>query len=324
VATYEKGAVNGIYDLAGNVWEWTSSPYMPYEKYKPLKIKTKGRRSVLRVEAGFDPNMRVLVSGSFKQSKDGVRIPTRMPTARNQSAEALGFRVAASTVPGLDLAQELIKNTLDFRAMPGDIEFLERASLVKQRWITSPGSVKVDGYRVITGHEQMLLCPVAKIEVNNKSSLEKLSITEPVRIGFLSLSKTLAEPLLDGGTYILGWRAANKLPNLEKDETAPDWTRVDGFVAEADNYFLYSIDGTPQVAFPAPPVIQGRLQPGSIKLEPYVPPKETEVDEDAPPPPPPVETLRYSFTVAGKRKTSSFRFDLPIKLRPGTIDASWQ
>jgi formylglycine-generating enzyme required for sulfatase activity len=326
VASFEQGAVNGIYDLAGNVWEWTSSPYTPFKKYRPLKIKTKSgkRRSELHVEAGFDPNLRVLVSGSFKQTRDGVRIPTRMPTSRDQSAEALGFRVASSRSPSLDLASELIKNTIDFRVLPqDDVNFIEQAALVKQRWTTAAGSVKAAGYKVITGHEKMLYCPVTKIAVSNKKSLENLSINAPIIIGFLSLSKPMADPLLDGGTYLLGWRAAGKLPKLETDEPIPAWSLVDGFQPEVDVYFLYSVDGTPQVAFPSPPVAEQRMRPGTVNLEPYVEPDLSQFDEENPPPPP-LDTLRYTFTIPSKKRSKGFWFDLPIKLEPGTVDTSWK
>jgi len=324
VASYEDGAVNGIYDLAGNVWEWTSSPYTAFKKYEPLKIKTRSGNKKIekRVEAGFDPNMRVLVSGSFKQAQDGCRIPTRMPTGRNQSAEALGFRVASSKTPGLDVAQDLLKDEVQFRALPEDTEFLDRATLIKQRWMTEPGSVEAGGYEVISGYERMLFLPVAKIEQRDLNSLIKLTLQEPIVVGVLSLSKTIAEPLLDGGTYYVYYRAANKLPKLEKEEEAPAWSQVDGFDETKNLYFLYTADGTPQVAFEAvvAPLTQ-RMSPGSVKLEPYVPPEK--IDEDNPPPPP-RDTLRFQFTVQSKKKRDGFLFDLPILLQPGDVDDTWK
>ena len=324
VASYEKGAVNGIYDLAGNVWEWTSSPYTAFKKYQPLKIKTRSGNKKIekRVEAGFDPNMRVLVSGSFKQAQDGCRIPTRMPTGRNQSAEALGFRVAASKAPGLDVALDILEDEVQFRVLPEDTEFIERATLIKQHWLTESGSVEAGGYDVISGYERMLFTPVAKIDQRDLNSLIKLTIQEPIVVGFLSLSKTLAEPLLDGGTYYVYYRAANKLPKLEKGEAAPAWSQVDGFDETKDLYFLHTTDGTPQVAFEAsaPPRMQ-RMSPGSVKLEPYVPPEK--IDEDNPPPPP-RDTLRFQFTVQSKKTRDGFLFDLPILLRPGDVDDTWR
>ncbi len=324
VASFEQGAVNGVYDLAGNVWEWTSSPYTAYAKYAPIKIKKKtGRKKTeKRIEAGFDPNMRVLVSGSFKQAKDGVRIPTRMPTGRGQSAEALGFRVASSKAPGFDVAVDLLYDAIDYRVLPQNTEFLERATLIKQRWTTETGSANAPGYGIVTGYERMLFTPVDKIDQGSLANLFKRTIGEPIVVGFLSLSKTLAAPLLDGGTYIVFYRAANKLPKLDKDESAPDWSLVDGFDETRDNYFLYTPDGTPQAAFAAQVPAFGRMAPGAVALEPYVPPEKIDKDN---PPPPPVDTLRFTFTIQStKKKRDGFKFDLPIRLRVGDVDLSWQ
>src|SRR6185295_9407944 len=110
VGSYPAGSTNGFFDLAGNVWEWTSSPFEPYPGYQPLHVK-KGKRTVDGL-APFDPEQRVIVGGSFQMDQIGVRVSTRMNADRSQSTNAIGFRCAASPRPGTDAAGALFEQVL--------------------------------------------------------------------------------------------------------------------------------------------------------------------------------------------------------------------
>jgi formylglycine-generating enzyme required for sulfatase activity len=83
---YLRGASpHGVLDMAGNVWEWTSSAYQRYP-YQPKD----GREDL-----GFD-NPRVVRGGSYNHSDWNVRCADRQwfsPTARDVY---IGFRVAES------------------------------------------------------------------------------------------------------------------------------------------------------------------------------------------------------------------------------------
>ena len=330
VGSFGDGAVNGVYDLVGNVWEWTASPYTAFKKYKPIKIKTKdsgGRRHEIMVAAGFDPNMRVLVSGSFKQSKDGLRVTTRQPTGRSQSAEALGFRVACSKLPGLDVTNTLLSDVIDFRVLPQGIEFTPRAALGKQRWISRAGKVELPGYAVIEGHERVLFCPTSVLPFSG--DLAKQTLEAPLVIGFVTLSHPLAKPELDASTYIVSWRGKGKIPKevleAEPGDTIP-FHKVGGFDAEADCFFLSTNDGTPQIAFPSSGATYEKLKPGALALEPYVAPTAAEqkkIDKGELPAPPPFDTLRFGFTIPSKSSSKGFAFSLPLMVKRGLIDASW-
>src|SRR6185503_12496302 len=110
VGSFPDGAVGGVHDLVGNVWEWTSSPFDPYPGYKPLRVELKDR--VVEAFGPFSSEQRVVVGGSFQMDKAGVRLAIRKYTDATQATSALGFRCAASTSPGLDAAQWIVNQDL--------------------------------------------------------------------------------------------------------------------------------------------------------------------------------------------------------------------
>jgi formylglycine-generating enzyme required for sulfatase activity len=90
VGRYPAGASPyGAYDMAGNVWEWTSTLFQPY----PYDAED-GR------EDATASGNRTLRGGSWDVQRGRVRAPVRADFAPDNSFNSVGFRVVRSVSPG--------------------------------------------------------------------------------------------------------------------------------------------------------------------------------------------------------------------------------
>ena len=88
VGSYPVGA-NGLYDMAGNVWEWTSTQYQDY----PYDADD-GR------EEQSGDSRRTLRGGSFYYSDNSVRCANRDWVGPNNDNDSSGFRIVVVESPG--------------------------------------------------------------------------------------------------------------------------------------------------------------------------------------------------------------------------------
>ncbi len=330
------GMANGCYDLVGNVWEWTESPFERFPGFRKLRIETGevvGR--ILEPPVSWDSNGRVLVGGSFQQNEVGMRIAVRMFADRIQSTDALGFRCAASVPRGLDAARALLRGDVDLGLLPGKVELDPGGAVILDAWHSEPGALggetgRIPGYAVITGYERVLFVPVTHLPANSSNELrDRTASEEPVPIGLLSIDRPLMDPALEPGTYYVAFRAGGESPDeiITESEDEPlakpvvPSTEAFGFDQEKDQYIFYDLDGMPLVALTAERRVRYDKMRGlaTITVEPWEPPKK--IDEDNPPIP--MDTLRFRVMVAGKSGSKGFHFDMPLKIEPDSIDESW-
>jgi len=225
IGSYPAGTTSdGVVDLVGNVWEWTSSPYVAYPRFKPNEYRfgTGRNRQEIKPAPEWDANRRVAVLGCYQSSRWVGRCTTRRPTDRIQLTNALGFRTAATPKACVDVATTIERfDVRNSPANPGGIAFAPAQAFGMDRWDSVPGSEGAPtGYSVITNYEYMLFTPIEQLpgKVSSMTDVEKASLIEPIYLGFLSSSVALENPELAPGTYLVAFRAKGKKKVLETPE----------------------------------------------------------------------------------------------------------
>jgi len=223
VGSFPAGATeNGIFDLAGNVWEWTSSRFNSYPGWAHKKYtygKGKNKETIDTIPP-WNPDWRVVKGGSQQNSRFYARCTTRGGFERYQKASALGFRCAASTKPGLDFARsrldEIPREVRPLTA-EGPVEFDTGQVIAKDRWHFTDGAAKIPGYAVITGYDYILFTPADRIPTSGIADVRKgTQEDELFYLGFLSTNQEIVEPALPPGTYIVALRGMGPVPERKE------------------------------------------------------------------------------------------------------------
>lgn len=339
VGSFPGGAVDGIYDLSGNVWEWTSSPFVPYPKYKDLEIEV-GRGKSTRIIHGittWDANQRVVVGGSFQNGILPQRLTTRRPTDRDQATEGVGFRCAASAIGGLDMAETVMSEDYPAQLRPLDVEYDTSKVLAMDLWDAEPGSAKLENYAIVKGYDFVMMVPTVGVEAVSVKGLRELGVEKgPVHMGVISMTRPTLEPELSAGTYIVAFRGAGEVvvappaddgtEGQEAGDEAPSTTPLpEGFDPSKDAFIFYSPSGEPVDWMEAPEIKYVRPQQPQILIG-----EGTRdvpgVDEEGEPivvqEPVTQVTLKQNTWVRVSNK--GFNYGLVLKFAPGTVTNDWR
>ncbi len=351
VGSFPDGASeDGALDLAGNVWEWTSSPFDQYPKfeYKPMKVGKGRETNTLDNPPNFNRDFRVLVGGSIQNSRFVARCTTRAGFDRTQITNSLGFRCASTPLPGLDMSRTLmgeiprsIRPVSDDEKI-GTFQYLPEETVAMDRWITEPGKATAPGYALIKDYEYVIVTPTEYVVANSAAEVRKFSLTEMLApLGFLSTNQALAEPALPAGTYLLSFRGEGKTKKKrsarqaeEEDETAEEEAQEEndspellqeliGLDPKVDNVVFFDMTGTPVACMPIEVVDWGNPSKSSLAkvMKELVIPAENKKDD------PTIiqqEWLEVRLFIPGHNSRKGFRLHLPLRFEDGVLDGDWR
>ncbi len=248
VGSYPGGAVGGVFDLSGNVWEWTASAVEAYPGYKDLRFEVgpPNRKQKLDGIATFNANQRVVVGGCYQTSEITCRATTRRPADPWQTADSMGFRCASTPAPGVDAANTVLTNVYPRADWPEHSKFDATKCAGMDRWKSSAGSAKVagqagkpaaamPGYAVVEAHDYVVLAPAVDIETITVKGLGEIDRTTKIaHLGVYSSSIDAVDPKLPKGTYLVSYRAAGRLVEAASPAPGEEAGKAEGEKKPAD------------------------------------------------------------------------------------------
>ncbi|MBI4882374.1 MAG: sigma-70 family RNA polymerase sigma factor [Planctomycetes bacterium] len=179
----------GVLDMAGNVWEWTSSRYEEYPGYEDIRVSTKhwgGMPGEFSAAEFFSSTRRVIRGGAFNSEGTALLGAVRQYAEQSTWFNTLGFRCARCARPGLDAARAIDTANADHWALSEASIDPDSVLAFEQTWRDEPGAITA--FRRVSFAS--LLGPVG------------LYAARPV-LGVLSTSEDLLEPRAQAGDYVV-------------------------------------------------------------------------------------------------------------------------
>jgi len=208
------GSPFGVLDMAGNVWEWTSSPYVGYEGYEDIKIKTrytKGRAEKYSATALFNAQKLVIRGGSWQNPKTALISALRQPADATTWNTTVGFRCAKSAQAGIDVLADSMA-AVGRHYFKGYELDLSAAQVVEV--------TEYDDTNAVTSHRGIMFAPIKSWK--SLATVQKQSLKDPVVAGLLYTSEEIIVPRLSPGAYWVAYQAADKRVDVPKDATFPE------------------------------------------------------------------------------------------------------
>ena len=356
VGSYPDGATeDGIYDLSGNAWEWTTTKFSPYDGYKKQTFKFgRGRSSVeVRANAKWDLNKRVAVGGSILTPRHICRVTTRRGTERFEKTSAMGFRCASSPTAGLDRSVVIlddIPNEYRPSTEDGPVSYSPELVVAMDRWTTTPGGSEREGialpnstkisselpaeYAVITGYSFIGFIPAERLKTASVTDLRKISLSDDlVHLGVFSTDQEVIDPPIGAGTWMVAFRGAGTPPKTSIKEDESEGATDVALLSQreqaelaleldttVDSLIFFDSLGKPVASAPVDRLAWENPKKPTIEAVDRVFTKLNEEDEE-------VEYTErwleiYPF-VSGKGRKGA-RFVLGLRFADGVVDGDWR
>lgn len=200
----------GLLDMSGNVWEWTDSLYLPYDKYQDIKVKTrfrKGKYEKFSAAEFFNSQMRVLRGGAYDSKKIPLMSALRQGADRKTWFNTVGFRCAKSARPGLDALHYATEEigSYAFRDYELNLDDVLARELTRH-----------DENGMVTDHTGLAFAPVKGWP--KLKTVQTQSKKGPVPVGLITFTEDVLIPRIPAGTYLLAYEAANKKVKQQEAE----------------------------------------------------------------------------------------------------------
>jgi formylglycine-generating enzyme required for sulfatase activity len=272
----------GIYDLSGNMWEWTDTGFEALPDFKTFDVNTKAGRK--DVAPDWDAGTRVMKGGSSFNPGHACSIDTRIGIRTNFRAPILGFRVASTPIPGYNAALYALRNVSGtvLGGLPTSllnldgIVALERRTLVPPRDYVEhrakPKSPLPEGnppatYAVFDRYDCVTLIPLKSLNVKKGKLARSVADAGPIPFGVVHTTVALEGANVLPGTYILKYIAPleaetildlkatlppKAMEGLEEYQTkelkegqvpiTDLWPKVEGLTIKPDTEYLLLVD----------------------------------------------------------------------------------
>lgn len=198
----------GVFDMAGNVFEWVDSPFKEYPGFTPLVLE-QGKKKSVTITPKFNSSWRVIKGGSFTTVSQFTRIDVRLGQSIMESDAALGFRCARATTPGLDAVRNGLQRLLSTDLFKGG---LDETDIVAR---------EIDSYddtrKVITGYRFLAFGHRAPIKGPSLTKIRQTARDEFEPLGVLVSSENLRMADMDDKASI---DKAEGLPNATPEQKA--------------------------------------------------------------------------------------------------------
>ncbi|MSR46843.1 MAG: hypothetical protein EXS13_07250 [Planctomycetes bacterium] len=202
-------AFDGIYDLSGNVAEWTSSAFSSFPGFdRSAAAEALGEKRPL--DLNFDSQAATIRGGSFWGNQATNSLVFRFGAPREARFEAVGFRCALSAVAGLDVLRAAVQTlTPSLGRQTSEFDLSDRA-------IAAETIHPVDSQRRPLRARHIAFARVRNCGTIGSAKLRRDSVDSPRLIGLVSLSEPAIAPALAAGDYAVRFKARGepKQPRL--------------------------------------------------------------------------------------------------------------
>ena len=236
----------GLYDMSGNLWEWTDSRFQPLPKFKAFSVKTE-KAGKVDVAPAFDGAAFVIKGGSYMNPGYVCNVTVR-PGLRGQfRAPILGFRVASSGVPGRDFAAYCLDEISGSMVggMPSTVLDLDKVIAVQKHRIVAaselesrraepqkplPASKLPNNYAVFDRADALAVVPMRELGVKKGRLARTIEDEGPIAVATLFSTVALESANVLPGSYVLMYAAPQDAKTLlelgitlSEEDTPKNW-----------------------------------------------------------------------------------------------------